>query len=88
LIGIEQAADGGWISTFSTPSGQELVHSKALLITAPAHITAAIVSPVLPAALELTDINYPAVASVTLAYPNDAFKVRLIFITGFVEIDC
>jgi hypothetical protein len=34
-------------------------------------------SAVLPEAQSLENINYPAVASVTLAYPNTAFKVRL-----------
>jgi hypothetical protein len=54
------------------------ISSKALLLCSPAYVTSEILlSDILPAAWELKSINYPPVASVTLAYPNSAFKASL-----------
>ncbi len=59
----------------------EKVKCKALLLTSPAYATSEVLTPhVLPAAWELKKINYPPVASVTLAYPNDAFKVLVLWV--------
>jgi predicted NAD/FAD-dependent oxidoreductase len=49
-------------------------------LTTPGHVTAKLLgggeAPLLPdAAAALANISYPPVASVTLAYPSDAFKV-------------
>ena len=58
----------------------QIVRSKALVVTSPGYVTAEILgnskNGVLPAAAELGKINYPPVASVTIAYPNSAFKVQ------------
>lgn len=75
LVDISQEG-GKWVSTFETPTGTKIFRSNALLITAPAHAIANVVSKsVLPEAAELAKVNYPPVASVTIAYPNEAFKV-------------
>ena len=58
----------------------QTVRSKALVMTSPSLVTAELLGSkehgVLPAAAELARINCPPVASVTVAYPNSAFKVR------------
>lgn len=78
---VEKMSDGSWLSTFKTSSGAlKKIKSKALLLTAPAYVTAPLLSGkdgsegVLPEASELDKIRYPPVASVTVAYPNEAFK--------------
>lgn len=76
---VKVLRDGdSWVSVFETSSGKtKQVRSKALILTSPAYVTSGIMSEggVLPAAEELSNVNYPPVASVTVAYPNDAFKV-------------
>jgi hypothetical protein len=61
----------------------QIVRSKALVVTSPSLVTAEVLGNkehgVLPQAAELARINCPPVASVTVAYPNSAFKVRLRF---------
>lgn len=51
-------------------------------MTSPAYVTSKIFGGeegLVPEASGLDEINYPPVASVTVAYPNDAFKVLLLF---------
>lgn len=80
---IKVSKDGSnWLSTFSTDSNSVVtIRSKSLVITSPGYVTGPIVgdetSGVVPEAKELSDIYYPPVASVTIAYPNDAFKKPL-----------
>jgi len=78
---VKVLRDGdSWVSVFETSSGKtKQLRSKALVLTSPAYVTSGIVgeSGLLPAAEELSNVNYPPVASVTVAYPNDAFKVPL-----------
>eukprot|EP00596_Hydrurales_sp_CCMP1899_P002047 CAMPEP_0119033874 /NCGR_PEP_ID=MMETSP1177-20130426/944_1 /TAXON_ID=2985 /ORGANISM="Ochromonas sp, Strain CCMP1899" /LENGTH=487 /DNA_ID=CAMNT_0006990967 /DNA_START=352 /DNA_END=1815 /DNA_ORIENTATION=- len=66
-----------WISTFDTPQGVQIFHSKSVIMTAPGYVAAKLVGGedgVLPEASALGDVYYPPVASVTIAYPNSAFK--------------
>lgn len=76
---VKVLRDGdSWLSVFETSAGKtKQVRSKALVLTSPAYVTSGIMggSGVLPAAEELSNVNYPPVASVTVAYPNEAFKV-------------
>lgn len=80
---IKVSKDGSnWLSTFSTDFNSVVtIRSKSLVITSPGYVTGPIVgdetSGVVPEAKELSDIYYPPVASVTIAYPNDAFKKPL-----------
>lgn len=76
-----------WIATFQTPTGNKSIRTRALLLTAPAYVTAPLVAAIastnkeatlLPEAKELDIVNYPPVASVTVAYPNSAFKKPLV----------
>lgn len=76
---VKVLRDGdSWVSVFETSPGKtKQVRSKALILTSPAYVTSGIMGGggVLPAAEELSNVNYPPVASVTVAYPNEAFKV-------------
>ncbi|KAJ1428611.1 hypothetical protein B484DRAFT_413292 [Ochromonadaceae sp. CCMP2298] len=78
---LSVARDGeDWLSTFDTATGKKTIRSKALILTAPGYVTSEIVggpNGVVPEAKELGDVRYPPVASVTIAYPNDAFKKPL-----------
>ena len=73
--------DSHWISTFKTPEGEKTFRSKAVLLTTPAfvssHLLQGISDRVTEAAKGLNQIVYPPVASVTLAYPSDAFMQDL-----------
>lgn len=56
----------------------QTIESKSVVMTAPGYVASTIVGggqSVVPEANELEDVYYPPVASVTIAYPNDAFKV-------------
>lgn len=79
LVSIARApGDDGWISTFEAGTSKKTIKSKTLLLTAPAWAVAPVVggpNGVLPEAKILEKINYPPVASVTVAYPNEAFKI-------------
>ena len=77
LINVAKDPDGHWLSTFETEKGLKKYRSKSLLLTAPGYVTSKIVGGpdgVVPVADELDKINYPPVASVTIAYPNTAFR--------------
>eukprot|EP01039_Chlorochromonas_danica_P007284 gene7284-8061_t len=74
-----------WISTFETPQGLRKVRSKALLLTSPSYATADVVAQSAPEVFgvaglqeKLREIYYPPVASVSIAYPNSAFKKELV----------
>eukprot|EP01038_Epipyxis_sp_PR26KG_P007265 gene7265-9904_t len=79
LIDVKQ--DGSsWLSTFETPSGKKVIKSKSVVVTSPGYVTSNIVGGekgIVPKASDLGDVYYPPVASVTIAYPNDAFKFQL-----------
>lgn len=81
---VDVRRDGeDWVATFQVgdrANNKKMIRSKVLLLTAPAYVTADLfakgpAADLLPEAQELSKIRYPAVASVTLAYPNDALKV-------------
>ena len=88
LVEVKKTTDGLWQSTFEVSKGdgnsrisKKTILSKALILTAPAYAIADIVGGpkgVSPNASRLKEVNYPPVASVTLAYPNDAFKEPLV----------
>jgi oxygen-dependent protoporphyrinogen oxidase len=85
LLNLER--DGKeWISNFATPEGEKSIRSKSVLLAMPAFAVADILSKkssgsgkdaLIPEAELLNKIVYPSVTSVTLAYPNNAFKREL-----------
>jgi len=80
LVKVSQSNDE-WISEFETPNGNKIIKSKVLLITSPSYATSSILGGpegLIPEISLLNEINYPPVASVTVAYPNEAFKEPLV----------
>lgn len=63
-----------YISNFDTPTGEETVTSRSVVLSTPAYITAKLLQNYLPAASQaLNEIFYPTVACVVLAYPKSEF---------------
>ena len=82
LVSVSKTASGAWLAKFETKDKQiKSIEAKALLLTAPSYATAEVVGGpdgVNPSASRLKDVYYPPVASVTIAYPNEAFKKPLV----------
>jgi len=79
LIEINKNGNNGWICKFQDEKNNIIsVESKAVVMTAPSYVAAPIAAKVLPEAEELNKIKYPPVASVTIAYPNEAFNEKLV----------
>ncbi|WP_055076288.1 protoporphyrinogen oxidase [Pseudanabaena sp. 'Roaring Creek'] len=65
---------GIYISKFDTPTGEEIVTSRSVVLSTPAYVTAKLLQDYLPAASQaLNEIFYPTVACVVLAYPKSEF---------------
>lgn len=63
-----------YTSIFDTPTGQERVRSRSVVLSTPAYVSAKILKDYLPAASQaLSEIFYPTVACVVLAYPKSEF---------------
>jgi len=82
---IEQAKSGeGYTATFETPDGEKTVHAKTVVSTAPAHVLADVLAPIMPESKDIFQkirknidrmgIYHPPVAAVTVAYPKSSFK--------------
>jgi len=86
LTSLTKASAGpGYVATFATPQGEQVVHAKSVTSTAPAHALSHVLQPVLPdacaavfdkvrEAIARVGVYYPPVAAVTVAYPKSAFK--------------
>ncbi|CAL53621.1 Protoporphyrinogen oxidase, C-terminal domain [Ostreococcus tauri] len=76
LVNVNKAAEGGYTCEYDTPEGRRTVIAKCLLLTAPAYVTAEIVKDMAPAAsTALNKFYYPPVASVTVSYKKDSFRL-------------
>ena len=80
---VELTREGDlYVSTFETPNGgKETVKSKTVVLTAPSYVTSKIIggqTGILPEVEALDEVYYPPVASVTIAYPNEAFTKPLV----------
>ena len=63
-----------YIASFDTPTGEEIVKSRSVVLTTPAYVTAKLLQDYLPVASQaLSEIFYPTVACVVLAYPKSEF---------------
>ena len=63
-----------YIASFDTPTGEENVKSRSVVLTTPAYVTAKLLQDYLPVASQaLSEIFYPTVACVVLAYPKSEF---------------
>jgi oxygen-dependent protoporphyrinogen oxidase len=78
LTNISPHPEQGYIATFSTPEGEQTVEAKSIVLTTPAHVSAPILKNLSPlTSTALQDISYPPVASVMLAYPDEALRFPL-----------
>ncbi|XDE62365.1 protoporphyrinogen oxidase [Arthrospira platensis BEA 1257B] len=67
-----------YIAEFSTPDGPQQVEARTLALMTPAHVSARLLQPLhSPIATALSQIPYPPVACVVLAYPKSALKQQL-----------
>lgn len=63
-----------YISKFDTPTGEEVVRSRSVVLSTPAYVSAKLLQDYLPVASQaLSEIFYPTVACVVLAYPKSEF---------------
>jgi len=70
--------ESGYIATFSTPEGDQIIEAKTVVLTTPAYVTASLVKELSPKASNtLEEIPYPPVACVVLAYPDEALRFPL-----------
>lgn len=66
--------DDIYIAKFDTPTGEEIVTARSVVLTTPAYVSAKLLKDYLPAASQaLNEIFYPTVACVVLAYPKSEF---------------
>ncbi|MFZ1024994.1 MAG: protoporphyrinogen oxidase [Limnoraphis robusta] len=81
LTRLERTENLTYRAEFSTPEGVQQVEAKTVVLTTPAYVTAEILQSLQPQMSQtLTEIPYPPVACVVLAYPVSALKQKL---TGF-----
>jgi oxygen-dependent protoporphyrinogen oxidase len=81
---IEKSENGGYTATFETPSGVQTVNAKTIVSTAPAHVLADVLQPVMQESKDIFEkirsdidrigIYHPPVAAVTVAYPKSSFN--------------
>ncbi|HEY9704430.1 MAG TPA: protoporphyrinogen oxidase, partial [Allocoleopsis sp.] len=73
MINLRQTENKTYIAEFNTPEGLQTIETRSIVLTTPSHITTEILKSVAPVASEsLKLIPYPPVASVVLAYPENA----------------
>ena len=77
LTAITKNADDVFELSYETPGGSKTVKARSVGLTAPAYVVADLLQPVAAKASDaLKEIDYPPVCAVTVAYPEDAIKVR------------
>lgn len=73
---ITKNADDSFTLVYSTPSGKQTVEATTVVMTAPAYVAADVIAEMAPkASEELKKFYYPPVASVTVSYPEDSFRL-------------
>lgn len=71
---IEKTEDGQFKVTIEKDGKSVQVLAKSVCVTSPTRVTCKLAADLIPAAARLSEIYSPPVASVTMAYPKDAFK--------------
>jgi len=73
---ITKNEDKTFTLTYDTPNGETVVVATTVVMTAPAYVAAAVCAEMAPAAATaLNKFYYPPVASVTVSYPETAFRL-------------
>lgn len=73
---ITKNDDESFTVTYDTPDGEVVIVATTVVMTAPAYVAAAVCAEMAPkAAAALNKFYYPPVASVTVSYPETAFRL-------------
>ena len=73
---IAKRSDGSFAITYDTPEGVQTITTETVVMTAPAYVTADTVEEMAPeTSTALRKFYYPPVASVTVSYPEDSFRL-------------
>lgn len=79
LQSLEPTEHQTYRAEFSTPFGQQQIEARSVILTTPAYVTGEILQSVQPPVSQaLSEVPYPAVACVVLAYPVSALKQKLV----------
>jgi oxygen-dependent protoporphyrinogen oxidase len=75
---LTQTTDKIYLAEFSTPNGRQIVEAKTVVLTTPSYVNSQWFRELSPTMAEtFSQFYYPPVACVVLAYPDQAFKVKL-----------
>lgn len=78
LLGLRPTERQTYIADFSTPSGNQRVETRTVVLTTPSYVTAELLQPLQPQVSQaLQEVPYPPVACVVLGYPTSALKSKL-----------
>ena len=77
LVKLEKSEDDLFSLTYETPEGEKKLRAKSVVFTQPAYVVADTVRDIAPeSAKAFEKFYYPPVASVTVAYKRDAFRLE------------
>ena len=78
LTSIKKGSNDLFELTYDTPDGSSTVKARSVGLTAPSYVVADLLKGPAPGASNaLSQIDYPPVCAVTVAYPESAVKVRV-----------
>lgn len=78
LLRLTRTERKTYLAEYSTPEGSRSVEAKTVVLTTPTYVTAELMENLqVEVSKALSEIEYPPVACVVLAYPTDAFKMKL-----------
>lgn len=84
LRSLQQDESGIYTATYHTPEGIETITARSVVLTTPAYVTGGILKNLEPnVSKALSQIPYPSVACVVLAYPQSEIKPELSDLRGF-----
>ncbi len=78
LVSLARTTQHTYLADFETPSGNQQIEAKTVVLTTPAPVSGRLLHDLAPQVSQaLSEFEYPPVASVSLAYPQSAFRQPL-----------